>query len=71
MNRALEQAIAAADAEGVRGKALTPFLLDHVRQATEGTSLRANRALIVANARLAASIAVELAAMESTPYRSP
>jgi pseudouridine-5'-phosphate glycosidase len=70
MNRALEQAIAAADAEGVRGKALTPFLLDHVRQATEGTSLRSNRALIVANARLAAEIAVKLAAMESTPNRS-
>ena len=45
---------------GVTGKAITPFLLDCVRKATGGRSLIANRALIVANARLAAEVAAAL-----------
>jgi pseudouridine-5'-phosphate glycosidase len=60
-NAAETEARAAAGAQGVTGKALTPFLLDHVHRATSGQSLQANRALIVANARLAASIALGLA----------
>lgn len=44
--------------DGVRGAALTPFLLRRLADLTGGRSLRANRSLIVANARLAAQVAV-------------
>ncbi|HWE40409.1 MAG TPA: pseudouridine-5'-phosphate glycosidase [Isosphaeraceae bacterium] len=57
---ALAAALAEARARGVSGKPLTPFLLDRLRAATAGRSLAANRALIVANARLAAEVAVFL-----------
>jgi pseudouridine-5'-phosphate glycosidase len=42
---------------GVRGKELTPFLLAELADATEGKTLQANRALLLANARLAAQVA--------------
>jgi pseudouridine-5'-phosphate glycosidase len=58
----VDAAVAAADAAGVRGKAVTPFILAHVLQATEGRSLTANVALVLNNARLAAAIAIALAA---------
>lgn len=60
MEAAVAEALADAAAQQVTGKAITPFLLDAVRRATEGRSLTANRALIVANARLAAQVAVSL-----------
>jgi pseudouridine-5'-phosphate glycosidase len=47
---------------GIRGGAVTPFLLSAVAEASGGRSLRANIGLIVNNARVAASIAVALAA---------
>ncbi|MCC6008307.1 MAG: pseudouridine-5'-phosphate glycosidase [Rhodobacteraceae bacterium] len=53
---------AAAEAAGVRGKAVTPFLLSHIRAATQGRAQVANVALVRANARLAAAIAAALAA---------
>jgi pseudouridine-5'-phosphate glycosidase len=56
--RALAEAEARALAEAVRGKELTPFLLARLAEATGGRSLRANQALIVANARLAAQVAL-------------
>ncbi|MCB2099817.1 MAG: pseudouridine-5'-phosphate glycosidase [Rhodobacterales bacterium] len=59
---AVDAALAAAQAAGVTGKAVTPFLLDRVAQATRGWSVQANRALLDGNARLAARIAVALAA---------
>jgi pseudouridine-5'-phosphate glycosidase len=46
---------------GVRGKDLTPFLLGRLAEITEGQTLRANHALILANARLAAQVAKALA----------
>lgn len=58
MDAAIEGALAEAGRRGIAGKAITPFLLDAVRIATEGRSLVANRALIVANARLAGEVAV-------------
>jgi pseudouridine-5'-phosphate glycosidase len=61
--RVLAAALAAAEAAGVRGKDVTPFLLDHVHRETHGASLRANVALVRANARLAAEVAVELRAV--------
>jgi pseudouridine-5'-phosphate glycosidase len=54
-------ALARAAAEGVRGKALTPYLLAELTRESGGETVRANRALAVANARLAAEVAVALA----------
>ena len=58
----LEPLIAAAqseaDAQGITGKAVTPFLLRRISEMTDGASLSANVALIHANARLAARIAI-------------
>jgi pseudouridine-5'-phosphate glycosidase len=62
MGRALERALGEARRRGIVGKPMTPFLLSALREATGGHSLRANRALLVANARLAAEVAVALAA---------
>ncbi|MBA3517295.1 MAG: pseudouridine-5'-phosphate glycosidase [Rhizobiales bacterium] len=65
----MEARIAAACREaeraGVSGKALTPFLLTRINELTSGASLKANIALVKANAALAASIAVELAALSA------
>jgi pseudouridine-5'-phosphate glycosidase len=47
---------------GVRGAELTPFLLAKLAELTDGRTLAANRALIVANAELAAGVAAALAA---------
>jgi len=60
--RVLASALAAAEAAGVRGKDVTPFLLDHFHRETHGASLTANVALVRANARLAAEIAVQITA---------
>jgi pseudouridine-5'-phosphate glycosidase len=49
--------------QGIAGKATTPFLLQKVNAATAGESLKANIALVKNNARLAAEIAVALAAL--------
>jgi len=57
----VKQADAEAMAQGVTGAALTPFLLKRMAELTGGKSLRANRALIVANAKLAAEVAEKLA----------
>ena len=46
--------------KGVRGKDVTPFLLDRFAAKTEGKSLMVNKGIIVRNARLAARIAVAL-----------
>ncbi|HEY7330245.1 MAG TPA: pseudouridine-5'-phosphate glycosidase [Gemmataceae bacterium] len=56
-HKALVRAEREARAEDVRGPALTPFLLARLAELTGGRTLRANQALIVANARLAARIA--------------
>ena len=47
----------------VRGKEVTPFLLDRFAAETEGESLRVNRRIILRNASLAARIAVALSAL--------
>ena len=60
--RAIQAAIASAETDGVSGRAVTPYLLERVAEATGGDSIAANRALLISNARLAARIAVALAA---------
>jgi len=56
----IAQATAEAKAQGVAGKAVTPFLLQRIYELTEGRSLTANIALVLNNARLAAEIAREM-----------
>ncbi|GAB4376233.1 MAG: hypothetical protein Kow00114_39840 [Kiloniellaceae bacterium] len=60
----IETALAEAAAQGIAGKAVTPFLLARLEQLTGGASLDANVALVVNNARLAAAIAVAYAGAE-------
>lgn len=61
MRPAIAEAIADAEAEGVRGKGVTPFLLDAILKRTGGRSLVTNIALVKNNARLAAEIAKAMA----------
>lgn len=58
---AIDEALAAAAAQGVRGKDLTPFLLGRLHTQTAGRSLRANVALLLNNARIGGEVAVALA----------
>ncbi len=59
LNAVITQALAEAEQTGVRGRAVTPFLLDAVRIATSGRSMATNIALLRHNATVAAAIAVE------------
>lgn len=56
----IETALADAGAKGVRGKAVTPFLLQRIFELSEGRSLIANIELVRSNAQLAARIAKAL-----------
>jgi pseudouridine-5'-phosphate glycosidase len=58
VQRAIDDAVRDADAQGIRGKALTPFLLARVNTLTGGESLAGNVALVRNNAGLAARVAV-------------
>jgi pseudouridine-5'-phosphate glycosidase len=62
--RVLRESLAAAAREGVRGRDVTPFLLARFHEGTGGESLRANVALVLANARLAGAIAAAEAARQ-------
>jgi pseudouridylate synthase len=57
---AIQQATHEAEAQNIHGKAVTPFVLSRVVELTEGQSRRANTALLVNNARVAAQIALAL-----------
>jgi len=57
-DRALHTALSEADAHGIRGRAVTPFLLDRIYAVTGGESARANVALLRHNAHIAARLAV-------------
>ncbi len=61
ISAAIEDALADAGRQGIGGKAVTPFLLARIAELTKGRSLAANIALVLANARLAARIAVAAA----------
>jgi pseudouridine-5'-phosphate glycosidase len=56
----VDRAIAEADAAGVGGPALTPWLLARIAELTDGSSVAANTALIVNDARVAAELASRL-----------
>ncbi|MEW6565026.1 MAG: pseudouridine-5'-phosphate glycosidase [Spirochaetota bacterium] len=61
INTAIEEALKQAEAEGVKGKDTTPYLLAKVKELTGGDSLESNIQLVYNNARLGAELAVELA----------
>ena len=60
INKAIDEAIAEANAQGIHGKETTPFLLAKVKDITGGDSLDSNIHLVFNNARLAAQTAAEL-----------
>jgi len=60
-DRTLAAGLAALAADGIHGKQVTPYLLDHFHRHTGGASLTANVQLVLNNARLAAEIATAYA----------
>jgi pseudouridine-5'-phosphate glycosidase len=58
----LEEALAAAARSNVAGQSVTPFVLAFLHERSEGRTLAANRELVVANAGLAAEVAISLQA---------
>lgn len=68
---AVRACLARAEAEGVAGKVVTPFLLSCLARETGGASLEANLSLLASNAALAADVAVALAGLaRRAPRRS-
>ena len=63
----IEQAVGEAEARGIHGKEVTPYLLARIVELTGGRSLEANIALVKNNARLAAQVAVSLATFVPAP----
>jgi len=63
INDAIDRALAAAAADGIKGKETTPYLLAKVKELTGGESLEANIALVINNARLASHIAADYAGL--------
>lgn len=61
----IKEATEAADAQGIAGKEVTPFLLSRIFDTTEGKSLTANIALVLNNARIAAKIATEISSLSA------
>ena len=61
----VEQALLAAQSQGMEGKAVTPFLLTALAQSSAGATLAANKALLLCNASLAGAIAARLASAEA------
>ncbi len=61
----IAQALQAAAVAGIRGKAVTPYLLDYLAKASGGKTLETNIALLVNNARVAAQIAKAYSAARS------
>jgi pseudouridine-5'-phosphate glycosidase len=68
-DRALRAGLEELRRLGVRGKDVTPFLLDRFAVETEGKSLKVNKEIILRNAALAARIAVALSALDGAAGR--
>lgn len=65
----IEKAVQEAGEKGIQGKDVTPFLLKRIVELTGGESLETNIALVLNNAKLAAQIAVEYAALRKNGDR--
>ena len=59
----IEEAVAAAERDGISGQAITPFVLGYLHEHSDGETRRVNRDLIVANAGLAGAIAAAYATL--------
>jgi pseudouridine-5'-phosphate glycosidase len=66
IDAAIAEALRRAEDRGIRGKAVTPFLLDMVKKLTGGESLKANMQLVYGNAALAADIAAAYAKLDGS-----
>ena len=64
MNKAIDEALKEADMLGIKGKETTPFLLDKIKDITNGVSLESNIKLVYNNALVGSMIAKELSKME-------
>ena len=64
VEKAVVSALAEAEARGIRGKAVTPFLLERVADLSGGESRRANISLLINNARIAGQIASALSRID-------
>jgi pseudouridine-5'-phosphate glycosidase len=65
-DQALADALTAAEAAGIRGKAVTPYLLSHMQRATKGASVAVNLDVARGNIALAARIATAWAQIAQT-----
>ena len=63
ITRTIEAALKEADANGIKGKHITPFLLGKIKALTEGKSLEANLALVYHNAKRGAELACAFATL--------
>lgn len=61
----IEKAVDEANSLGVKGKDITPFLLDKIQKITGGESLESNIKLVLNNAALASKVASELSRLEN------
>jgi pseudouridine-5'-phosphate glycosidase len=64
-NQLLKEGLGELKRQGISGKSVTPFLLDHFQRESQGESLRVNEQIVRNNARLAARIAAALATLEA------
>ncbi|WP_019907294.1 pseudouridine-5'-phosphate glycosidase [Thermoanaerobacter indiensis] len=60
IDKAIEDALYEAEKRNIKGKEITPFLLDKIKDLTQGKSLKANIELVKNNAFVGAKIAIEL-----------
>ncbi|MBT1280335.1 pseudouridine-5'-phosphate glycosidase [Thermoanaerobacter sp. CM-CNRG TB177] len=60
IDKAIEDALDEAEKRNIKGKEITPFLLDKIKDLTQGESLKANIELVKNNAFVGAKIAIEL-----------
>ena len=64
MEAAINKSLEMAKADGIRGKATTPYLLAHIKDLTNGDSFASNLQLAYNNAKVASQIAVELSKLK-------
>ena len=62
----IKAALEECDTQGIKGKMVTPFVLERINQMSGGKSLESNLALVENNARAGARIAVELSSLKGS-----
>ena len=63
----IKTALIAANSAGIQGKAVTPYLLSYLSNASDGATLKANMDLLVSNASVAAQIAIAQSVLRGKP----